>query len=201
MSICGELLGLPGVGKSYVLSNNANFGDKSVSKIVINRGCNLKKVINVFYGLVLIKFSTLIDLLKLVSLKKGFLQIKLVFVLIERIGRKKRMITDSVIDEGVLQALWGLLWRINEYDYSTVISILMKLKFEINIVYYIRCGKKENQKRLMNRKTDNPDIGYRFFSNEESQKNGRNAMACLLKAIRQLDLTIIFIDSSLHLVK
>jgi len=196
----GELLGLPGVGKSYVISSGLNF-ENNHNIYSISLGWKFEKVLNFFYGLKSAGCPFFFILLKMISFPPSIGQLKLLFVIFERLGRIRRLSNKEtgIIDEGIMQALWGFLWRQKNIDFDKVLELVRIIKnLHIGTVYFIFCSKKKNWNRLLLRE-NNLGTGKKvFFYDYESLLKGRTTMFIILKAMRMLEMDIRIISNTIN---
>jgi len=193
----GELLGLPGVGKTHILSSGYFATGESLSDYVVKRGWSFDKLKNIITGLRYDGFIVVFVMLKMINWPNIWGQVKLILVLLERLGRKNRYFgKDAIIDEGVMQAIWGFLWRtrIKSSVFKNTILIIQRLSKYIGTIYYVGCRKSSNIDRLNIRAKSSPNV-KNIFSNAESYQRGRRAMVMLLCAIRKNGHKFKYIDN------
>ncbi len=176
-----ELLGLPGVGKSHVLMSFPE-----MTGVAIQRGWSIEKLFNLLTGLWFAGFSVFLLLVYLRINKRISGQEKLMLVLYERLGRAQRLNTNHVIDEGVMQALWGILWRSQQSALveESATRIVALLRQQIGIIRYIRCRRDVHLARLVARYQQHPGLGALTFVGDERYQSARSTMAFMLQLLR-----------------
>lgn len=177
-----ELFGLPGVGKSYVLKNLLNRSESAVEV-----GYSFSKAKNIIYGLKYFPFRIFIKMLLNIQqehLKGGM---KLILVLLERLGRYKLSDVDLILDEGVFQALWGYMYRANNNE-QLINEILIHLKRYSIDIRYVGTSKSINKDFL-----DNRDNHKFYFKNKQDYIKGRENMASLIKLIKRNNIKVKYI--------
>lgn len=198
MKICRELLGLPGVGKTTTLASGNFITRRPLRHSLVNKGLAFDKFKNIAIGMRYGGMAVVPIMLKMLNRPHVIGQIKLILVLLDRLGRVKKFEgQDIVIDEGIMQAIWGFLWRTktNKTMCKDACLIVEMLSRHVGIIYYIRCSKLTHIDR-MKRRSDG-DMAIDFFFDKMSYEKGRNAMAFLLRAIRNNQLEIKLIDRDL----
>jgi hypothetical protein len=103
-----ELLGLPGVGKSYFFQNTI-FNHHLNPRPVELGGLSPAKVWNIAKG-ALRKPAVLLFMTKMIVLRRSRFDLRKFIILFERIGRLTSG-HGAAVDEGPLQAVWGLYYR------------------------------------------------------------------------------------------
>ncbi len=191
--IASELLGLPGVGKSHVLMSIPGMIGAEVT-----RGWSREKLVNLLAGFWYAGFAVLFLLVYLRFYKRISGQGKLMLVLYERLGRVHILGADNVIDEGVMQALWGVLWRshpdavVREY----IASIVVLLKQRIGLIYYIRCRRDVHRARVIARSPQAHRMDTFSFTNDEQYQAARRTMAFVLQLLRRNGIRLQYIDNT-----
>jgi hypothetical protein len=134
-----ELLGLPGVGKSYYLQNSILINHSNLRLVELG-GLSPAKVWNIAKG-ALRKPAVLFFMAKMIVLRRSSFDLRKFIILFERIGRLTSG-HGAAVDEGPLQAVWGLYYR----EPLTPITqesckILLRLVFCTDQLIYVYAGK------------------------------------------------------------
>lgn len=189
----GELLGLPGVGKSHLLLSLPG-----AEAARVRRGWGRDKLANLLAGLWYAGPAVIRPLLSLRLYRCAAGQNKLLLVLCERLGRVRRLGSDRVIDEGVLQALWGILWRSRPEAASSVAAarLVAVLGLQLGVIHYVRCRREVHCARVAARACAQPELRVIAFSGEEQYHAARRAMAALLRLLRCSGIRPQYIDNS-----
>lgn len=190
----GELLGLPGSGKSFILERLVSEQGDMLQATAVPSGRSVKKIFHMLRGISVIGPQVL-PFLPGIMARRNRGAIKLVFVLLERTGRlQNNRLTGGVMDEGVLQALWGLLFRLNDRTTTRLSeAVLVSLRSEIGVVYYVRCFRSLHREFMESRRRINP--GKFILSDHMALSEARHAMAVLLRRARLHALTIRLINN------
>lgn len=186
-----ELLGLAGVGKSWLLRNNA-YAPYRIE--IIPKGWSFHKVANILVGVFLDTrlSSILLAVLTDRSLTAFGDRLRSVLLIFERLGRQWRGMRNSknmIYDEGVTQAVWGLWWRceFNEHNIHILSKLLARVVLHIGVVQYVTCSKKNHFARITSRYEKGGFDDYVRNFPELSLIVGRAWMARILWQIRKLN--------------
>jgi hypothetical protein len=151
-----ECLGLPAVGKSWVVNNALC---PSTHKCV--PVSSFHKSLKVWYGLVgIIFYFRLVPKAYAIYRYSDSLSVKISLVkfliLFSRLGVLKTS-KSIVIDEGPLQALWGTIWRI-DYNPESKILITQIVNFIIKgqTILYVTARKVDYENRVSSRSRKHP---------------------------------------------
>lgn len=187
-----ELLGLPGVGKTHVLASISD-----ITAMEVCRGHDVQKLLNLAAGIWCAGPGVLWLLFGLFRYRQSAGQEKLLLVLCERLGRVRRLGHSCVIDEGVLQALWGALWRSRRGAADTVAEQLVcALGPQLGRVYYVRCREYVHRVRVKSRAIRQPELRAIAFSGEDQYAAARCAMAEILRILRRRGVDLRYIDNT-----
>lgn len=189
-----EMLGLPGSGKTTMLSKHPLF-----SNLTVRSFKDISSFLKIFYMLVgflsLINKSAFVIILKL-----AFIQTcaDSVLRLLVRLGCHRT--SDAIYDEGILQAIWGVMRKASDRLTDKELSILLCSLVsnpEILNVCYVSVSKKE----LLARHAQRSKVGNHnsfIFSSECDFMLSRMQMARLLGAIRRSGIRISFFKGNKH---
>jgi len=198
-----ELFGLPGIGKSYILSrrfckiDNLQFHEA----VLAGERNKINKFFNFFFGfyhrprLIFHLFKNLI--IKKSQIINHFSYMKIVFVMYERIGQAIQR-ESCIVDEGIFQALWGVLYRcrFEEEDLASLISnILNIINIDAELVYVTSCKKTHIHRynnRIKHDKLDNFE-----FCIKTNYTHARHITALILLCCRKKKIPItLYFNSS-----
>lgn len=187
-----ELLGLPAAGKSYFVRNKKNEIKKivdcyNVSLQLVESGISFKKIKNISAGALFLFFLN-----PCLFLGSFFFYDNKILLLCERIGRVKSS-SGVFLDEGVVQACWALL--LNGKSRSCrglVLNLIKKLSNDGSFIIYVSSNKGLIFERAQKRFKKNPKISYSYQS-VENYTRSRDVMACLLKILRDFDMSLKYI--------
>lgn len=187
---CIELFGLPSSGKSYLIMNDESSSHPyfmNYSKAMVKNRCTIVKIINLIVGLVYL-WPTLKYVFFFFNKKSwntfyDFLYSY--FRLLERVG--DAILRKNVSDEGIIQALWGVVFRI-EPRYLTIRAritddVLNKID-ETSCLHYAMINKRTHQRRYTE-VTVRSGYDAFDFANHIQYAHGRNCMSLLLRVLRK----------------
>lgn len=177
-----ELLGVPCSGKTYYLNGFKNIAYK---KKQVEFGLNAAKLLNIFYGICrIIYFGGFLLLFEIFF----YINTKRVLLLLERMGRVENSV---IIDEGVMQALWGMIYATNDQRMTLkIISKLLKISFFSGIkIIYIQT----NIRVLLLRSKEREECtkGFIYKNGLGDIKRARNSMAVFLRMLRKNDIKVV----------
>lgn len=189
-----ELLGLPSVGKSYVLKEQKYKVDnlinqRGVSVQFVESGVNFKKVKNIALGFLCLFFSQPLVFLHALSEKN-----KKLLLLCERVGRTKNA-KGVLFDEGIMQACWAVFLNGRGDNTSLLaLNLIKRISNDISLIIYVSANKVSIFERSRKRLKANPKTAYNYYS-IENYADARDAMACLLKVLRGSGISLKFIKN------
>jgi hypothetical protein len=187
---CAELFGLPSSGKSYFLmSNNLKVPENfmNYNKCKVQNRHFMVKTINVIIGLIVLRF-TFKYILKFSGIQcgKNFHIVLFSYLrLLERIGNAR--LRKNFSDEGIMQALWGVIFRIEPAYQNICLRFIGEVLNKIDpgsCVYYIMISKDVHHRQY----TEVSNCrGYDAFcfADKRQYLHGRNCMFLLLRALRE----------------
>lgn len=179
-----EMLGLPAVGKSFVINSGGSPLDKINNNYTVHfveKGMNVAKIKNVIYGLLALFFQQPLVFTASCVNKNSY---KKILLLCERVGRTKGL-RNALLDEGVMQACWAVLLNgKGKYRLQLVKNIIDSISKEQSVIFYVSANKKTILSRAQQRLEENPKNSYDYRS-EEYYAQARDAMACLLIELRK----------------
>lgn len=186
------MLGLPAVGKSFVI----NSGGSRLGKIsnnytvhLVEKGMNVAKIKNVIYGLLALFFQQPLIFTASFVNKNNY---KKILLLCERVGRTTKL-DNALLDEGVTQACWAVLLNgKGKYRLQLVRNIVASISKKQSAIFYVSANKKTILSRAQQRLKESPKYSYDYRS-EEYYAQARGAMASLLLELRKkkIDLKLI----------
>jgi len=194
MSKVVEYFGLPGVGKSTQL-NSGGYCDKlNAIPHKVPLGRDKDKLKNTFVGLYShpkLFFYLLVASTSNLSTFDVKLSIRPIFVVLERIGRYKKIQNlldnkDIHVDEGPLQFVWRVFYEkeISKSNIKLLKRCLECLSFEEKMVVYFRCNKIKHYNRLISRNKNQPFDQNIIKGNKLDYDRGRRWMAYVLKCMK-----------------
>lgn len=175
----GELLGLPGCGKSTVLVEYArHHGTGAVD--AVPAGFSIAKLANMFRGLV--RLHGAIGPLAKLCVRHRRLPLGAIAVLFERAGRRAALAARAspvLTDEGLLQACWAIHWRTGAGG-----GLAEVVSGQVKSVIYITSKKTTLADRLATRGKDGAFDRAVVASDTAAVADARRAMAQLLQSLR-----------------
>jgi|TARA_B110000914_G_C15520994_1_gene476926 hypothetical protein len=193
-----EYLGLPGVGKTWILFNGSLTKNKSVITHSIPLGGGKNKLINTLAGIIF-NPKLFIYLLRLSLKHKNEMPDNFIFrpylVIFERYGRVLRLCFGSKneihVDEGSYQFIWRVFSELelnekNIDDFKKVIKIFNHSKSKI---IYIGSSKHINLKRIIERGKVESNFDLNVINNKlVNYTLGRSWMSLLILELRKLNI-------------
>jgi hypothetical protein len=190
-----ELLGLPAVGKSWVLSSLAR-ETPDTQVVFVRPGWGSEKIANMMRSLLREPSLLFRSGATLFAAKARPHLIKRQIIAIlkfhERVDRLRKLINqpgngDKYVDEGVAMAIWSIFYDLdyNEKNKKKLRQLTDRTSFAGLTVCYVSCGKDEHVQRMRGR-----DWKARFQTdyeqgNGDAYQRGRDWMAFLLRTMRQ----------------
>jgi len=195
MSKVIEYLGLPAVGKSWQLVNQGYCLKVNASPRTVPLGGGGEKLRNTWNGIVhrpkLFAYLLWVTITN-PSTFNTKTSIRPIFVVPERIGRRKRILsthTDECIhtDEGAIQFIWRVFYekKITDRNIKMLELCLKALKVEPDSVVYFHCNKKKHIERIHLRSKNQPFDQNAIAGNLDDYVRGRTWMSYILRFLRK----------------
>ena len=189
-----ELFGLPGVGKSFWLRTrlNAQNDVRSDLSVLVESRSIFSKTYNICRGLFSnpLVINNIARIFLCVSVRQVLPLVRSCLIVVERLGQHNSDRCD--VDEGLLQATWGVLFRANmRVDDETrfALAVIRAINKDTKIVY-ICTSKITHQRRYFQRvlAEENDFFG---FNDPKIYKVARHKMAFLLRLCRSEGVRVI----------
>lgn len=184
--IKGELIGLPAVGKSWVIENKKLELQLQAECKIISRGFNCFKLTNMILSLLpYVNLFTIYGRLYKSNQKQIYFPVftKRIAIMFERLGHLKRKQSRGLcIDEGPIQSVWAVfhelpLSNINMHLATKLIGVVSVT----NKVVFISVPKNTHKKRMLERARKHPIQS----DSPDSYLLSRNWLAFIIKCLRK----------------
>lgn len=188
-----ELLGLPGAGKSWIVHQRGHPLVAGTCPAPVETGFASAKVLHAVWGLWAARTCLwpLAAMATCAGSHSRIDRVKMAGVILERIGRKRRLRRaaghGALLDEGVAQGLWGLCWRLGSTPAARyrIRRLLKVLKSDCGTVYYVSSPRREHLKRLSERKKPIDRVLSGEASEVSDWSSARDHMARTIAELRR----------------
>ena len=197
ISYSGELLGLPGVGKSWIAHNGSDAFPKDSKIKLVPQGWTLRKLNNTVTGIWKgrIIFPLIINLLMTNFTGSWRRKVRSALLVFERLGRVMSNHDNDqmkIYDEGLVQALWALVYSFNitESNLKYYDELFRRAVNYIGNIYYVSCPGNLCVRQV---------IPFSYSNDESStpeSSSQRNSMAFVLRQLRVLGIKIVMINNA-----
>jgi len=192
----GELLGLPGVGKSWIAQNGSDAIPQNARLLLVPQGWSFGKLVNIANGIWVGRSLVPIIVYLLIAnvAAPWHRHLRSTFLIFERLGRQvreKKTNHQIIHDEGILQTLWGLLLhvRVTDNNLRIINKLFRRAAGLIGSVYYVSCPRDMRVSRAS------------FFSKSQNENTNnellseRECMALVLRQARGLGIKINMVEN------
>jgi len=190
-----EFFGLPGAGKSHLVEcDHANICDKfNVSSIhIVRKRLRVVNFVNLTLGVICYP-RLLIESISLMfdaPSCRVFSMLRICSILFERIGHS--FACGGCADEGVVQAVWGFLYRAGlscEKEKEFASRVLRRLGTNTTIIYVSVKPSVHLNRYFM--RADKEGQDYFLFREETKYRHARHVLALLLSQCRSHGLNVV----------
>lgn len=199
MSTIIELIGLPGTGKSHWARSASKHHNETAGVHIISLGVDRGKFYNTLYGCIRNPLILcLLTMLLTFNFRRcfSFTEIRPYLVVLERLGRNRRMKLSENglihVDEGAFQFVWRIFCNLELNNINLFIGrlILIRLCRLIDKTEYFLVGKVRHLERVNSRKkVQKFDVALRA-GDVPYIKSCRASMYCLVVFLRSSSATI-----------
>ena len=132
------------------------------------------------------------NLLNCTSLNKKLPMLRIGIIFFERLGSANH--SDKCVDEGVLQALWGVLYRAEDISKleKKLVEHLVGVLSKDSVIFYLSSSKSQHLERYFSREGNSDYFDFCLVSN---YMRARRRMAFLLRALRNRKINVLLVQN------